>query len=58
MTQMPMDRAQTHFLELLRAGLWGVAVDPDDFRPDNTDWKAVLRIATSLVLLAMICEIV
>ena len=47
MTQMPMDRAQTHFLELLRAGLWGVAVDADDFRPDSTDWKAVLLIATS-----------
>lgn len=39
-----MNKSQTQFLELLRAGLWGVAADPENFKPDSVDWKAVLRI--------------
>ena len=40
-----MNRAQTQFLDLLRAGLWGVSADPENFKPDSADWKAVLRVA-------------
>ena len=53
---MQMDRSQTQFLELLRAGLWGVAVDPDNFRSDSTDWKAVLRIAKEQTMLAVVTD--
>ena len=51
-----MNKSQTQFLELLRAGLWGVAVDPDNFRSDSTDWKAVLRIAKEQTMLAVVTD--
>ena len=53
---MPMDRAQTQFLELLRAGLWGVAADPEIFKPDSVDWKAVLRIAKEQTMLVVVAD--
>ena len=53
---MPMDRAQTQFLELLRAGLWGVAADPENFKPDSVDWKAVLRVAKEQTMLAVVAD--
>ena len=40
-----MNRSQTQFLELLRAGLWGVDVNPDNFKPECTNWKAITRLA-------------
>lgn len=53
---MPMNRSQTQFLELLRAGLWGVAADPENFKPDSVDWKAVLRIAKEQTMLAVVAD--
>ena len=53
---MQMDRAQTHFLELLRAGLWGVAADPENFKPDSTDWKAILRIAKEQTMMVVVTD--
>ena len=51
-----MNRSQTQFLELLRAGLWGVAADPDDFRPDSVDWRAVLRIAKEQTMMVVVTD--
>ena len=51
-----MNRAQTQFLELLRAGLWGVAADPENFKPDSIDWKAVLRIAKEQTMFAVVAD--
>lgn len=51
-----MNRAQTQFLELLRAGLWGVAADPENFKPDSVDWKAVLRVAKEQTMLAVVAD--
>ena len=45
--------AEKQFLELLKAGLWGVAADPENFKPDSVDWKAVLRIAREQAMLAV-----
>lgn len=53
---MPMNRSQTQFLELLRAGLWGVAADPENFKPDSVDWKAVLRVAKEQTMLAVVAD--
>ena len=53
---MPMNRSQTQFLELLRAGLWGVAADPDNFKPDSTDWRAVLRIAKEQTMMVVVTD--
>ena len=51
-----MNRAQTQFLELLRAGLWGVAADPENFKPDSVDWKAVLRIAKEQTMVVVVTD--
>lgn len=51
-----MDRAQTQFLELLRAGLWAVASDSEIFNPDSTDWRAILRIAKEQTMLAVVAD--
>ena len=51
-----MNRAQTQFLELLRAGLWGVAADPENFKPDSVDWKAVLRVAKEQTMMAVVAD--
>ena len=51
-----MNRSQTQFLELLRAGLWGDAADPENFEPDSVDWKAVLRIAKEQTMLAAVAD--
>ena len=51
-----MNRAQTQFLELLRAGLWGVAADPENFKPDGVDWKAVLRVAKEQTMVAVVAD--
>lgn len=51
-----MNRAQTQFLELLRAGLWGVAADPENFKPDSVDWKAILRVAKEQTMLAVVAD--
>ena len=51
-----MNRSQTQFLELLRAGLWGVAADPENFKPDSVDWRAVLRIAKEQTMLAVVAD--
>ena len=53
---MPMNRSQTQFLELMRAGLWGVAADPDNFKPDSTDWRAVLRIAKEQTMMVVVAD--
>ena len=53
---MPMNRAQTQFLELLRAGLWGVAADPEIFKSDSVDWRAVLRVAKEQTMLAVVAD--
>lgn len=53
---MPMNRSQTQFLELMRAGLWGVAADPDNFKPDSTDWRAVLRIAKEQTMMVVVTD--
>ena len=51
-----MNKAQTQFLELLRAGLWGVAADPENFEPDGVDWKAVLRVAKEQTMMAVVAD--
>ena len=51
-----MNRSQTQFLELLRAGLWGVAANADDFRPDSVDWRAVLRIAKEQTMMVVVTD--
>ena len=51
-----MNRSQTQFLELLRAGLWGVAADPENFKPDSVDWKAVLRVAKEQTMWAVVAD--
>ena len=51
-----MTISQTQFLELLMAGLWGVAADPENFKPDSVDWKAVLRVAKEQTMLAVVAD--
>ena len=51
-----MNKSQTQFLEILRAGLWGVAADPENFKPDSVDWKAVLRVAKEQTMLAVVAD--
>ena len=51
-----MTISQTQFLELLRAGLWGVAADPENFKPDSVDWRAVLRVAKEQTMLAVVAD--
>ena len=51
-----MNKSQTQFLELLRAGLWGIAPDLDDFRSENTDWRAVLRIASEQTMVVVVAD--
>ena len=53
---IPMNKPQTQFLELLRAGLWGTAADPENFKPDSVDWKAVLRIAKEQAVLVVVTD--
>lgn len=52
----PMKKTQTQFLELLRAGLWGVPVNPENFKPDSVDWKTVLRIAREQTMLVVVAD--
>ena len=49
-----MNRTQTQFLELLRAGLWGTAVNPDHFKPETTNWKSISRIAYDQVVMVIV----
>jgi hypothetical protein len=51
-----MDRSQTQFLELLRAGLWGTAAEPDNFKPGSVDWRAVLRIAKEQTMAVVVAD--
>lgn len=51
-----MDRSQTQFLELLRAGLWGIAANSDDFKPGSVDWRAVLRIAKEQTMAVVVAD--
>ena len=50
-----MTRAQQQFLELLRAGLWGTKADANLFK-ENTDWKAILRIAKEQTVQVIIAD--
>ena len=51
-----MNKPQTQFLELLRAGLWGTAADPEHFKPDSVDWRAVLRIAKEQTMMVVVAD--
>lgn len=51
-----MTISQTQFLELLRAGLWGVAPDTEIFKPDSIDWRAVLRIASEQTMAVVVAD--
>ena len=51
-----MKKSQIQFLELLRAGLWGVAPYPNHFKPDSTDWRAVLRIAKEQTMVVVVTD--
>ena len=53
---MRLNRSQTQFLELLRAGLWGVAADAENFKPDSIDWQAVLRIAKEQTMVVLVTD--
>ena len=53
---MRINRTQTLFLELLRAGLWGVTVGPENFKPDCTDWRAILRIAKEQTMMVVVTD--
>ena len=51
-----MNKTQIQFLELLRAGLWGVAPESDNFKPDSIDWQAVLRIAKEQTMVVVVTD--
>lgn len=51
-----MNKSQTQFLELLRAGLWGIAPNPDNFKPGSVDWRAVLRIASEQTMAVVVAD--
>ena len=51
-----MNRSQTQFLELLRAGLWGTAAEPDNFKPGSVDWRAVLRVAKEQTMAVVVAD--
>ena len=51
-----MNKSQIQFLELLRAGLWNVAPEPDNFKPDSIDWQAVLRIAQEQTMVVVVSD--
>ena len=51
-----MNKSQTQFLELLRAGLWGVAANADNFKPGSVDWRAVLRIAKEQTMMVVVAD--
>lgn len=40
----------------MRAGIWGVAAGPENFKPDSDDWKAVLRIAKEQTMLVVVAD--
>ena len=51
-----MNKSQIQFLELLRAGLWGVAPEPDNFKPDSIDWQALLCIAKEQTMVVVVTD--
>lgn len=51
-----MNRSQTQFLELLKAGLWGNTVNPDNFKPESTNWKAIARMAYEQVVMVVVSD--
>lgn len=52
---MRMNRSQTQFIELLKAGLWGRAADAELFS-DGVDWKAVLRLAKEQTVAVVVAD--
>ena len=53
---MLMNRTQMQFLELLRAGLWGVPADPENFKPGSVSWKGVFGVAKEQTMLAVVTD--
>lgn len=53
---MIMTRHQTLFLELLRAGLWGLPADASHFQPAQTDWNAILKIAKEQTVMVIVTD--
>ena len=51
-----MTQAQQQFLELLRAGLWGIPADPSHFQPEQTDWNVILRIAKEQTVQILVAD--
>ena len=51
-----MKRTQTQFLELLRAGLWGVAPNLDNFINKDIDWKSIIRIANEQAVAVIVSD--
>lgn len=51
-----MTKPQIQFLELLKAGLWGVAADAGAFRAREVDWRKVLRIASEQAVAVVVMD--
>lgn len=50
-----MNKTRQQFLELLRAGLWGTAADPEQFK-DGADWKAIIGLAKEQTVLLLVAD--
>ena len=51
-----MNQTQKQFLELLRAGLWGVAPDLTCFKSNYIDWKGIYRIANDQAVPVVVAD--
>lgn len=51
-----MNKSQTQYLELLKAGLWGIAPDLDIFRSGGIDWKAICRISNAQAVTVVVSD--
>lgn len=50
-----MNKTRQQFLELLRAGLWGTAADPEQFK-DGADWKGIIDLAREQTVLILVAD--
>ena len=49
-----MNKSESAFLELLKAGLWGTAVHEDAFRDSDIDWERVVELAREQTVLGVV----
>lgn len=51
-----MNKSQNQFLELLKAGLWGVAPNLDNFRSERIDWRSIYRISNAQAVTVVVYD--